>query len=188
MGQGGVEGLGLLRRFARVCQALPVVTVLTGLVWYGGGAGWGAAALAVMPYAACFGVQRSCTGDLSPVMHSAAPLGAKRSCTGLLRDTIKSPAWVAVAVPFALWRLVQLASLEPVLRDAAVGTAWQASVAALVVVPVAAGACLLSLAQHCADIPALLRWKRQASFRSSLCTDWVYLLSLIETKTTDDVE
>ena len=121
-------------------------------------------------------------------MHSAAPLGAQRSCTGLLRDTIKSPAWVAVAVPFALWRLVQLASLEPVLRDAAVGTAWQASVAALVVVPVAAGACLLSLAQHCADIPALLRWKRQASFRSSLCTDGVYLLSLMETKTTDDID
>ena len=93
-----------------------------------------------------------------------------------------------MAVPFALWRFVQLASLEPVLRNAAVGTAWQASVASLVVVPVAAGACLVSLAQHCADIPALLRWKRQASFRSNLFTHWVYLLSLFETKSTDEVE
>ena len=98
MGQGGVEGLGIMRRFARVCQALPVVTVLMGLVWHRGGAGWGAAALAVMPYAACFGVQRSCTGDLSRVMPSAAPFGVQRSCLSLTDLSCVMPS----AAPFGV--------------------------------------------------------------------------------------
>ncbi|EKX36490.1 hypothetical protein GUITHDRAFT_117382 [Guillardia theta CCMP2712] len=98
-------------------------------------------------------------------------VGLELGTVDLLRDKLKSPAWVAVILPYSIWRILQLSFINTHLESALVLLAPSplflfspppALIAAAINTPaLLSGVWLARLCVHISDIPSFFAWKRK---------------------------